>query len=244
MTVHILAPDDHVFSLNRLTARIGFLTLGEEVEMYHEDTFDDIALHESDIVVGGIGYVRRAMQRLGLEAPELDSIPSSIAPFAGRRVWRSTMGDLRKRVEAGEIIFAKPCPNRLKAFNGQLYSGFRDLISTAHVDDDEPIECSEPLEILSEHRCYVLRHDPIGLRHYAGDPLVLPDSEIIRKAVQAYSDGPMGYAMDFGVTGDGRTIVVEVNDGYAIGAYGLHPVRYANLIQARWDEIRKASQDA
>ena len=242
MTVHILAPDDHVFSLNRLTARIGFLKLGEAVEMYHEDTFDDIALEENDIVVGGVGFVKRGMQRLGLEAPEIDSIPESIAEFAGRRVWRSTMGDLRKRVDAGETIFAKPCPDRLKAFNGRLYSGFKDLISTAHIDDDEPIECSEPLEILSEHRCYVLRRDPIGLRHYAGDALVLPDTGVIRTVVENYSDGPMGYAMDFGVTGDGRTIVIEVNDGYAIGAYGLHPAHYANLIKARWDEIRGVRQ--
>ena len=97
-------------------------------------------------------------------------------------------------------------------------------------------------EILSEHRCYVLRRDPIGLRHYAGDALVLPDTGVIRTAVENYSDGPMGYAMDFGVTGDGRTIVIEVNDGYAIGAYGLHPVHYANLIKARWDEIRGVRQ--
>lgn len=239
MTVHILAPDDHVFSLNRLTARIGFLTLGEHVEMFNEDTFDDVALEEDDIVVGGIGFVRRGLQRLGLDVPEIESIPEPIAAFAGRRVWRSTMSDLRKRVEAGEIIFAKPRPDRLKAFNGRLYAEFKDLIATAHVDDDEPIECSEPVDIRSEHRCYVLRGDPIGLRHYAGDALVLPDTDVIRAAVETYSDGPMGYAMDFGVTGDGRTILVEVNDGYAIGAYGLHPVRYANLIQARWDEIRR-----
>ncbi|MEL6735103.1 MAG: ATP-grasp domain-containing protein [Pseudomonadota bacterium] len=240
MTVHILAPDDHVFSLNRLTARIGFLTLGEEVSMFREETFDDIALGENDLVVGGVGYVKRGMRRLGMETPQIDSIPDAISSFAGRSVWHSTMGELRKRVNDGEVIFAKPQPDRLKAFNGRLYSGFRDLISTAHVDDEEPIECSEPLQLLSEHRCYVLRGDPIGLRHYAGDPLMLPDTGVIRAALKAYTDGPMGYAMDFGVTNDGQTVVIEVNDGYAIGAYGLHPVRYANIIQARWDEIRNS----
>ena len=242
MTVHILAPDDHVFSLNRLTARIGFLNLGEDVEMFTEETFDEISLKENDIVVGGIGFVKRALQQLGLSVPELDSVPKPVEAFAGRSVWHSTMGELRKRVDAGEVIFAKPQPDRLKAFSGRLYSGFKDLISTAHIDDEEPIECSTPLELLSEHRCYVLRGDPIGLRHYAGDPLVLPDTGIVREAVGSFSDGPMGYAMDFGVTADGRTVVVEVNDGYAIGAYGLHPVRYANLIQARWDEIRLLSR--
>ena len=238
MTVHILAPDDHVFSLNRLTARIGFLTLGEEVKMFHEETFDDISLDEHDIVVGGVGFVRRGLKRLGLEMPKIDSIPESIMEYAGRAVWHSTMGELRRRVNTGEVIFAKPRPDRLKAFNGRLYSSFKDLISTANVSDDEPVECSEPLEILSEQRCYVLYGDPIGLRHYAGDPLALPLSDTIRKAVKSYTDGPMGYAMDFGVTADGRTVVIEVNDGYAIGAYGLHPVNYAKIIQARWSEMR------
>ena len=242
MTIHILAPDDHVFSLNRPTARIGFLTLGEEVRMFQEETFDDITLEENDIVVGGVGFVKRSLKRLGLRIPEIVSVPHAISSFAGRRIWHSTMGELRKQVESGEAIFAKPLPDRLKAFNGRLYLSFNDLIPTAHVEDTEPIECSEPLEILSEHRCYVLRGDIIGLRHYAGDPLILPDADFIMKAVESYSDGPMGYAMDFGVTNDRQTVVIEVNDGYAIGAYGLHPVRYANLIQARWDEIRLLSK--
>lgn len=242
MTVHILAVDDHLFSLNRLTARIGFLTLGEEVRMFQEDAFDDIALHQHDIVVGGLGLAKRGMRQLGLEEPEIDSIPEPILDFAGRHVWQSTMGELRKRVDAGEVIFAKPRPNRPKAFNGLVYSEYKDLIATAHIADDEPIDCSEPLEFISEHRCFVLRGDPIGLRHYYGDPLTLPDTQVIRRAVESFSDGPMGYAMDFGVTADGRTVVVEVNDGYAIGAYGLQPVQYANLIQARWDEIRRLSK--
>lgn len=241
MTVHVLATDDHVFSLNRLTARIGFLTLGDDVKMFQEDTFDDLPLGEDDIVVGGIGFALRGMARLGLEVQQLDNIPEPVQPFAGRRVWTSTMGELRRRVDAGEVIFAKPRPDRLKAFTGCLYSGYKDLIATAHISDDEPIDCSEPMEFISEYRCFVLRGDPIGLRPYFGDPLVLPDPDIIREAVESFSDGPMGYAMDFGVTRDGRTVVVEVNDGYAIGAYGLPPVLYANIIQARWDEIRRLS---
>ena len=238
MTVYILEPDDHVFSLNRLTARIGFLTLGEEVVMYDEASFEALSFQLDDIVVGGIGFAQRAMVQLGLSVPALDPIPKQLEAFAGREVWQSSMKELRAKVNAGEVIFAKPRPNRPKAFVGRLYSEFRDLIATAHISDDEPIDCSEPVEFLAEFRCFVLRGDPIGLRHYNGDPLILPDPAIVKDAVKAYADGPMGYALDFGVTSEGKTIIVEVNDGYAIGAYGLPPVSYANLIQARWDEIR------
>ncbi len=239
MTVHILAPDDHPFSLNRLTAKIGFLALGEDVQMFDENSFDDIPLGEQDIVVGGIGFARGAMKKLKLEVAELDSIPETVMDFAGRKVWQSTMGELRQRVNDGEAIFAKPRPDRTKAFVGRVYAEYKDLITTAHIDDDEPIDCAQPLEFKSEHRCFVMRGDPIGLRHYTGDPLALPDTAIIRNAIASYTDGPMGYAMDFAVTPEGKTLVVEVNDGYAIGAYGLPPLQYANLIKARWDEIKR-----
>lgn len=43
--------------------------------------------------------------------------------------------------------------------------------------------------------------------------------------------------MDFGVTEDGRTILIEVNDGYSLGAYGLEPTLYTRLLTARWAEL-------
>jgi len=99
---------------------------------------------------------------------------------------------------------------------------------------------------VSEYRVFVQHGDPVDLRPYTGDPLIVPDPAQIRGALRAYRDGPAGYALDFGVTDDGRTLVMEVNDGYAIGAYGLAPVRYAALIAARWAELREqaAARDA
>lgn len=48
---------------------------------------------------------------------------------------------------------------------------------------------------------------------------------------------PAGYAADFGVTGDGRTLLVEINDGYPLGCYGLQHNLYAQLLSARWAEL-------
>lgn len=45
--------------------------------------------------------------------------------------------------------------------------------------------------------------------------------------------------MDWGVTDDNRTLLIEVNDGYALGNYGLHPSLYAALLEARWHEITR-----
>lgn len=38
-------------------------------------------------------------------------------------------------------------------------------------------------------------------------------------------------------TDDGRTLLVEVNDGYALGCYGLQHNLYAKLLAARWAEL-------
>lgn len=43
--------------------------------------------------------------------------------------------------------------------------------------------------------------------------------------------------MDFGVTNTGATILVEVNDGYSLGNYGLDSLLYAKLLSARWTEL-------
>ena len=95
--------------------------------------------------------------------------------------------------------------------------------------------------MIAEHRCFLTDGAPVGLRQYRGDPLIFPDATVIRAALAAFPSAPAGCAVDFGVTSSGDTVVVEVNDGYAIGAYGPHPVLYAKLIAARWTEIAETS---
>ena len=51
---------------------------------------------------------------------------------------------------------------------------------------------------------------------------------------------PAGYGIDFGITDDGKTLLVEVNDGHSLGNYNLRPVEYAKLLEARWDELANA----
>lgn len=239
MTVFILEPDAQFFSVNRQVARVGFSMRGEEVRLFALDGFDALPLTRADIVVGGVGVVHRALQRLGLAIPALDSVPASLADFAGRKTWRGPLIDARRAVERGEAVFVKPVPTQYKLFTGQPMRCFSDLLPTAHVPDDTIVDCAELTPFVSEYRVFVLDGRIIGMRHYKGDPLTFPEAEDIRAAVAAYRDAPAAYALDVGVAEDGRTLLVEVNDGYAIGAYGLSPDRYAALIDARWAELRE-----
>jgi len=50
---------------------------------------------------------------------------------------------------------------------------------------------------------------------------------------------PNAYCLDWGVLQDGRTVLVEMNEGYAFGHYGLNPISYARMLSARWFEMTK-----
>ena len=77
----------------------------------------------------------------------------------------------------------------------------------------------------------------LNVSHYKGDPMVFPDVTTIKDAIQAFADAPIGYGMDWAVTADGRTILVEVNDGFALGNYGVRGHHYTALIECRWRQL-------
>ena len=75
------------------------------------------------------------------------------------------------------------------------------------------------------------------VRPYRGDWHRNFDPEILEQAVKAFKSAPAGYAMDIGVTEKGQTLLVEINDGFALGCYGADAIQYARLLSARWCEL-------
>lgn len=56
-------------------------------------------------------------------------------------------------------------------------------------------------------------------------------------ALAAAGEAYAGYAIDFGVLKSGETTLVEMNDGFAVGAYAIGAKDYTNMIIARWEEL-------
>lgn len=79
----------------------------------------------------------------------------------------------------------------------------------------------------------------LDVRPYTGDYHAQFDPSVIDDAISCWKDAPIAYGLDIGVTRDGRTLVVEVNDGYALGNYGLSPLNSINFHKARWKEMVK-----
>ena len=67
--------------------------------------------------------------------------------------------------------------------------------------------------------------------------MLFPDAAKIQNAVNLYTDAPIGYGMDWAVTADGSTILIEVNDGFALGNYGMRGHHYTAVIECRWRQL-------
>lgn len=61
--------------------------------------------------------------------------------------------------------------------------------------------------------------------------------QLVEHCIRDYTSQPAGYAMDFGVTDKGETVLIEVNDGFAVASYGLFHIDYAKFLSARWAEL-------
>jgi len=223
-------------NMNVYSAWEGFWLLGCECISFTWKQFDHMPITKESIVVGWIRTVRRAFDLLGVEDPPEVSIPESLAEYAGRKTWASTLGEMRQS-DDNHKLFIKPLEGH-KLFTGHIRTGeMKDLIFTAMYPDETKILVSEVVNFVSEYRGFVLDGKLIGLKHYAGDFKKMIDSSKVEEAISKYTNSPIAYSIDFGLTDDGQTLLVEVNDAFSLGCYGLDRVWYARMIEARWDEI-------
>jgi hypothetical protein len=160
--------------------------------------------------------------------------PDELAAFLGRRVWNTTIDRVSSETDSWPL-FVKPVEN--KRFTGCVVRGTKDLVGKGCSGEDVPVTCSEVVDFVSEYRCFVRYGKILDVRRYRGDWSIAPNRDVIESAVAAYTTAPAGYAVDFGATSDGRTLLVEVNEGHSLGCYGLQQNLYAQLLSARWAEL-------
>jgi hypothetical protein len=193
---------------------------------------------EHTVVVGGVGAVRMVLHHMGRPMPDLPDFPEPLLPFAGRKVWNSTLGEIHRIVNREpERLPIHVKPHHQKLFTGVVVKAFRDLIPTAGLPDTVPILMQEVVDFISEWRCVVLRGTILNVAHYRGDPLRFPDPAVMKSAVEAFSGQPIAFALDWGVTSDGRTLLVETNDAHSLGNYGLRGHEYVEVLTARWHQL-------
>lgn len=227
-------------NVNCFTAASWFNQLGWEVV-----PFTDIEAIKGDLtketpVVGGIGYVRKAIEFLGCAPPDPIDIPDCIFSYARRKLWNTTLGDIHND-ESQWPVFIKPQLDH-KRFTGHVVKSFVDLLKTSHLPKDMPVLASEAVTWESEYRCFILGREILDIRRYAGTFEWYPNVWVVKEMIGSYPTLPAAYSLDVGRMVDAKgnvwdTALVEVNDGFSLGAYGLAPHLQVKMLLARWKEM-------
>ncbi len=221
-------------SINKYNAQVGAYLQGEEVILYQ--SFSEIKqLTSDDTVVDYITETRALLKMMRLNVPVYD-YPIELKEFFGRKIYAGILGEI-VNIPDNWGKFIKPKAGS-KVFTGRVVNGTHDLIGIG-LPFDYPIWISEVVEFIAEWRCFVLDSQVLDVRPYTGDYHAHFDASVIDEAISCWKDAPIAYGLDIGVTRDGRTLVVEVNDGYALGNYGLSPLNSINFHKARWKEMVK-----
>lgn len=219
------------FNVNCYVAALGFESLGFEIVRFQ--SIEEIKdLDKESICVGGIGIVRKRLVQLGIIVQDEIEYPQELSAFLNRKVWKAKLKDLVRENVFG--IFVKPAITKL--FTGKVIRQFSDYSNLGYQDDLD-VWCSEPVELLTEWRCFVRYRELIDVRYYKGDWDNRLDLQVVRDAIKAYGSQPASFCMDFGVDSKGTYYLVEVNDGYSLGSYGMGPITYAKFLSARWSEL-------
>jgi hypothetical protein len=216
-------------------SRRGFWELNCEVVPYYWiDDIDAITdLGPTVGISGWIGDVHRALTKLGKTIPANIDYPPELQEFLGRTIRSGTLGEVRSSINR---VFVKP--QEQKAFTGFVWDN--DATSRSRIvlhDDDVPVFIADPIVIRSEHRAFIMRDKVRDVRRYRGDYSLAPNKSVVEAAVKKMKGHAAAYCLDWGITDAGQTVLIEMNEGFSFGPYGMAPSMYARMLSARWNEL-------
>ena len=192
---------------------------------------DDIPLTPTNILVGSVEFCCKWLNRAGIITPT--AVDINLFPHHANRITY-----IKHISEIDEYpIFIKPYET-IKAFTGFVATDKMSKQLWSEMYDG--LVCTQPvLDIVSEYRVYVTNHKLLDIKHYGGDPLAFPFQSRIKSCLQRAREvlTHHSYTLDIGVLSNGSTILVEVNDGWACGNYGLPPDQYYQFVKNRWLQL-------
>lgn len=210
----------------------------ESVQDVRLTTMDEVALGKFDslikkqLFVGSVEFMLTVFARVGLTIPPLNYLMDTYT--------QTTIADVRKRLGNGETWFVKPLHTKL--FTGMVCNA-ATIVQLSSYPDDVPVLIAEPFEnrIVNETRCYVNNGRMIDARNYAGDFRISPNWHWVDTHLKSLNQAPSAFTIDVGVLENGRNVVIEYNDMWAIGNYGLENTEYFRLLSERYFEIMAAA---
>lgn len=188
-------------------------------------------------VVGSIGLYRKGMSKLGVE---LSMIPiyDEILPYYKRNI---KYGILEEVLSADNWpIFVKPLEHH-KLFSGMIIKeNGENLHKISYYDKNTPVIFSDVLTFISEWRLFVMEDQIVYGSCYNKNFKLNPDwaicDDIVSK-MKTIQGRPIAYSLDVAITDNNETVIIELNDSYALGSFGLSSNLYAEMILKRWGQL-------
>lgn len=202
------------------------LTTFEEVQ---SGKFDNLI--RDNVFIGSVEFMKEVFSRVGktdIRVPE----------NSNRQHLKMTLGEA-KILSKSKNIFIKP-------FDIKLFTGFvldqMVYSSISDISDDTLVMVYDVFSstIESEWRCYIGRNRVVDIRNYSGDMFITPNKEYLESVINSNKlKFPTAYTIDIGILENGDNVVIEYNDMWAIGNYGIDNYEYFSLLKSRYFEIVK-----
>lgn len=216
------------------SAMFGAIEIGQD---YRLTTFEEVqsgkfnTLVKNNLFVGSVEFMKEVFSKIGKENVR---VPKN----SNREHKVMTLGDAKEIAKSGQSIFIKP-------FDIKLFTGFilDQMVHTSisDVPDDTNVMVYDVFssKIKSEFRCYIHNNRVVDVRNYSGDLFCCPNEEYLKGIIDINKDFPISYTIDIGVLENGDNVVIEYNDMWAIGNYGIPNELYLRLLRDRYFEIVK-----
>lgn len=233
-------PDDWVFS-----AMLGLKNKGFEIKYFEEKDIEILPCNMQTIVIAYIEPTIKYFEANGIKIPHPLNIPSelNIPQFLNREIKCITMAELK--AINNTPIFVKPY-GKVKQFDsGVLEKHSTKKLVFNDVPDDTLVQTSSLIDFITEYRCFIYKGEIKGIQYYKGNIGIFPDIFTISKMVTEYKSAPIAYSLDVGIFKSedfgyaDKTLLVECNDMWSIGHYGLRDDIYSSMLRDRWFEIIK-----
>jgi hypothetical protein len=235
--------DDFVYSSREMLLRRDIEVVPFDGN-YLKQFINNTIFEPDDILIGSVEATKAFWNKLNFKVPNYIGYPKCLEEFYGRTIKSTRFGKLK--IE-DLPIFIKPAID-IKLFTGFVLDNNSTLSNIAmyysEVNPNTKIFTSEPIDIISEYRCFVHKGELVGMKHYSGSFQKFPDMFEVKMMIEKFkNEAPVSYTLDIGIIKKGteeKTVLIEINDFWAIGGYGLDSKIYVKMLIDRFQQIKNS----
>ena len=237
MNIYYQKVGEDFFSTDVYNAYKGFDIRREHQSFFYSNIME-VPANKNSMIVGCIEDTVAFFDRLGISIPKPLNIPDELnnLKYLRRKVEVKTLQEFYDSWNGECAIFIKPY-DKVKLFAGGVITRAFSKEQFYELPLDTKVMVSNYIDMSSEYRCFINRGKLVGLKHYNSDFTLFPDVKFIKQAIEEYKSAPISYSLDFSVSDIGETSVIEANDGWSLGSYGLDSETYSRFLIDRWLQI-------